>query len=68
MKDAKPVATPMETSYLSNIGEEIYTLYRQAIGSLLYIATESRPDIAATVGTLSRRVSKHSEPGRLLNE
>ena len=44
MKDAKPAATPMETSYLSNGEEESNplldnTLFRQAIGSLLYIVS-----------------------------
>lgn len=66
MKDAKPAATPMETSYLSNGEEESdplldNTLFRQAIGSLLYIATVSRPDIAAAVGILCRHVSQPTE-------
>jgi hypothetical protein len=55
MKDAKPVATPMEMSYLSSIGEKKWCttqqhVMRQAVGLLLYIATVSRPDIAAAVG------------------
>jgi hypothetical protein len=60
MKDVEPVATPMEMSYLSSIGEESDVLpnmlYRQAVGTLLYIATVSRPDIAAAVGILCCRV------------
>ncbi|KFD49020.1 hypothetical protein M513_10068 [Trichuris suis] len=35
--------------------------YRQLIGSLLYIATASRPDIALALGLLSRRVESPTE-------
>jgi len=38
-----------------------YSKYRQAIGSLLYIATVSRPDIATAVGILCRKVEKPTE-------
>jgi hypothetical protein len=67
MKDAKPVATPMEISYLSSISEESdvlpnNTLYRQAVGSLLYVATVSRPDIAAAFGISYHCVSQLREP------
>ncbi|KFD60657.1 hypothetical protein M514_27166 [Trichuris suis] len=36
-------------------------MYRQAIGSLLYIATVSRLHVVVAVGTLCRRVEKPTE-------
>lgn len=64
--ESKPMTTPMETGFLSSKREESAILpnnsqYRQAIGSLLYIATVSRPDIAVAVGILSRRVENPTE-------
>ncbi|KFD66849.1 hypothetical protein M514_20993 [Trichuris suis] len=58
--DCKPVATPMERGFLC-MNEESAVMendarYRQAVGSLLYITTVSRPDIAVAVGLLCRRV------------
>lgn len=60
---SRPASTPMKTSFLSSDTEESERLpnnskYRRVIGSLLYIATISRPDIALVIGILSRRVEK----------
>lgn len=61
LASAKGSKFPMDTGYfknrqdskpLPNIAE-----YQRLIGSLLYIATHSRPDISACVGILSRKVS-----------
>lgn len=61
MQDVKPPGTPMETRYQSVTNEPSNelpnnTTYRQALGSLLYIATVSKPDIAAAVSILCRQV------------
>ena len=57
LSDSKPCETPMEPGYLNLEDEENLlpqnTQYRQAIGSLLYIATISRPDICAAINILS---------------
>uniref|UniRef100_A0A5S6Q3I8 Reverse transcriptase Ty1/copia-type domain-containing protein n=1 Tax=Trichuris muris TaxID=70415 RepID=A0A5S6Q3I8_TRIMR len=65
LMECKPAPTPMETGFLS-VNQESppmpdNTKYRQAIGSLLYVATVSRPDIAAPVGFLCRHVEKPTE-------
>lgn len=62
MEDSKSVETPMVTGFLTAPAEESPLLpnnnkYRQLIGSLLYLATVSRPDIALAVGVLARRVA-----------
>lgn len=61
LNEAKPARTPMETGFLARGTDNSSLLsnnpqYRQAIGSLLYLATISRPDIAAAVSFLARRV------------
>lgn len=65
MLDSKPAATPMETGFLTSEEDSQKlpnnTKYRQAMGSLLYLATVSRPDIAAAVGFLCRRVETPTE-------
>uniref|UniRef100_A0A5S6Q1Y2 Reverse transcriptase Ty1/copia-type domain-containing protein n=1 Tax=Trichuris muris TaxID=70415 RepID=A0A5S6Q1Y2_TRIMR len=66
MSEAKPMGTPIETGYLSTVNEFSVPLpnnvqYRQVIGSLLYIATVSRPDIALAVGLLCRRTESPTE-------
>lgn len=59
LEEAKPTYTPMETNYYSLEKEENLLLsndnYRQAIGSLLYISSCTRPDITASTHILSRR-------------
>ncbi|XP_069600637.1 uncharacterized protein [Ranitomeya imitator] len=63
LKDAKPVKSPMETNYLKEINSEQNLLpnneqYIKVIGKLLYLVTVTRPNIAAAVGILSRKVLK----------
>lgn len=49
---------PMDTGYHKLEGKELPTneLYRKVVGMLLYLSTNSRPDIAASVAILSQRV------------
>lgn len=66
MTDSKPVATPMESGFLAapqndTVELESNGMYRKLMGSLLYLATVSRPDIAVAVGLLCRRVEKPTQ-------
>ncbi|KAL1234498.1 Retrovirus-related Pol polyprotein from transposon RE2 [Trichinella spiralis] len=66
MQEAKPVATPMETHYLSSLDEPSPALpdktkYRCIIGSLLHISNVTRPDIALSVGLLCRKMETPTE-------
>ncbi|KRX14090.1 Retrovirus-related Pol polyprotein from transposon TNT 1-94 [Trichinella nelsoni] len=66
MKKAKPVATTMETNYLSSLDEPSPALpektkYRRIIGSLLHIFNVTRPDIALSIGLLSREMETATE-------
>jgi hypothetical protein len=64
MEDCKPCATPCVPN--KSIGEAStdmsYTTfpYREAVGSLLYLATHTRPDIYFTVGMLCRAMAAPS--------
>ena len=63
MSEAKPVKTPVDVnSKLLKTEEESeladQRLYQSAVGSLLYLSTKSRPDIAFAVGNVARYCSK----------
>ena len=66
MKERKPQKSPMETSQVkkrkmkdkSNFVEKVP--YREAIGSLLYLAGATRPDITYAVNILARKQSNPS--------
>ena len=63
MNDCKPVSTPADpSSHLVKAAEDEETvdqpLYQSLVGSLMYLATCTRPDIAYAVGVLARFSSK----------
>jgi Reverse transcriptase (RNA-dependent DNA polymerase)/Integrase core domain/gag-polypeptide of LTR copia-type len=60
LEDSKGSLYPIDPGYfkLSGLDLENNTEFRKIIGMLLYISTNSRPDISASVGILSQRVAK----------
>ena len=65
MDNCKPVDTPFETNTKLRKTEEGETTcdrgrYQSAVGSLLYLSTKTRPDIAYAVGVVSRYCSNPS--------
>ncbi|EGD72981.1 hypothetical protein PTSG_13208 [Salpingoeca rosetta] len=60
MADCKPVGTPLCTGYVDKPADKEEPLpdvpFRELLGSLLYAATMTRPDISAAVSILSRRM------------
>jgi Reverse transcriptase (RNA-dependent DNA polymerase) len=63
LEDSKGSSYPIDPGYFKLSGEELEnnTEYRQIIGMLLYISTNSRPDISASVAILAQKVSKPRE-------
>ncbi|XP_062711085.1 uncharacterized protein LOC134289179 [Aedes albopictus] len=65
MINAKGARTPMETGYIKTTegtkALENSVNYRSLIGALLYVATNARPDIAACVSILGRKLSSPTE-------
>ncbi|KMQ86152.1 retrovirus-related pol polyprotein from transposon tnt 1-94 [Lasius niger] len=65
LEDAKISKIPMDTGYLKIIGDKKpmvnSDIYQKLIGALLYVATHTRPDIAASVSILSQRVKQPTE-------
>lgn len=61
LKDAKESKHPLDTGYWKLSDEDNMLdsneVYRKLIGMLLYLSTNTRPDIAAAVSILSQRVS-----------
>ncbi|KAG5878179.1 hypothetical protein JTB14_029354 [Gonioctena quinquepunctata] len=65
MEGAKTSNVPLETAY-SKIKENETVLknnnqYRKGIGSLLYLAVNTRPDIAASISILSRNIANPTQ-------
>lgn len=59
--DAKPQKYPIDPGYYGLECEELLqsnTEYRKVIGMLLYVSTNTRPDISASVCILAQRVEK----------
>jgi hypothetical protein len=62
MNDSKPTQTPMDRVQLCPGDDEFdVSLYQQAIGSVIYLTTMSRPDLAYAVGTLAMFCASPSE-------
>ena len=66
MTDCNPVSTPLvarltEQSDTSFLSDADHAIYRNMVGSMLYLACWSRPDIAFAVSELSRFVSKPTQ-------
>ncbi|KAE9336562.1 hypothetical protein PR003_g12450 [Phytophthora rubi] len=64
--EAQGCRTPMETSMKLQAAKpddktDVSFDYRAAVGSLMYLATTTRPDLAYVVGQLSRFVSKPTD-------
>ncbi|GBP07332.1 Retrovirus-related Pol polyprotein from transposon TNT 1-94 [Eumeta japonica] len=64
LQQAKTSSIPMDPGYLRMNSEnclEDNNLYRKAIGSMLYVSNNTRPDIAVAISILSRKVSNPNE-------
>ena len=65
LNDCRPSNVPMDPGYQKR--QEVHVnmankeIYRRAIGSLQYLATNTRPDIAISTSILARRVSSPTD-------
>lgn len=65
LEDSKGSNIPIDTGHLKRDTSDSATankeVYRSAVGSLQYLATNTRPDICVAVSILARRVEKPSQ-------
>lgn len=64
LRDAKPSKIPLDTGYFKLRDESLLESdndYRKLIGMMLFVATHTRPDIAASVSILSQRISSSNK-------
>jgi transposase InsO family protein len=65
LKDARISATPLDTGYLkiARDGKPMHNgeKFQKLIGAVLYVATHTRPDIAASVSILSQKIKQPTE-------
>lgn len=70
LQDARKSNIPLSVGY-ENIEDHNLLInnkdFRSLIGSLMYTATSTRPDIIASVAILSRKLNKPTETGQKLN-
>lgn len=65
MSDCKPIATPMETKFeIINKDDQFASIddvpYQNVIGCLMYLAVNTRPEIAHVTGILSQYNNNHN--------
>ena len=70
MDQCKPSRTPADLNLklqtAQNGGEEVdQKIYRSLVGSLLYLAKQTRPEIMFTVNILSRHMNSHTNQHRM---
>lgn len=67
MNDSRGITTPMEVGFRPqkaqrpNHNPELRAQYQEALGSLMYLMTGTRPDLAYSVGVLSKHMSNPTE-------
>lgn len=62
MQDCKGNRTPMETKFSATTSQNVIEVpYKELVGSLLYISTNTRPDITFAVSYLSRFLDKPTQ-------